>query len=88
MGSYLRIFGQRLKILKYNKLKMCNRPYSGRKWYDADLISIKRNKPLKHSTEYKIKAIKFLNELCGKELSEEEIPESLRLTAEEKKKLK
>lgn len=64
------------------------KPYSGRKWHDADLISAEKNKPLKHSIEYKVNAIKFLNDLYGKEMSEEEIPEELRLTEEEKEKLR
>lgn len=65
------------------------KPYSGRKWHDEpDLISAEKNKPLKHSIEYKVNAIKFLNELYGKEMSEEEIPEELRLTEEEKEKLR
>lgn len=64
------------------------KPYSGKKWNGANFISLKKNKPLKHSTEYKVNAIKFLNDLYGKEMSEEEIPEELRLTEEEKKKLR
>ncbi|WP_025022724.1 hypothetical protein [Ligilactobacillus hayakitensis] len=65
------------------------KPYSGKKWNGAYFINLEKNKPLKqHSTEYKVNAIKILNELYGKELSEEEIPEGLRLTEEEKKKLR
>ncbi|KRM19488.1 hypothetical protein FC40_GL000031 [Ligilactobacillus hayakitensis DSM 18933 = JCM 14209] len=67
---------------------MNKKPYSDRRWYDADIETMKKLKPLKHSPEYKVNAIKFLNELHGKEMSEEEIPEALRLTEEEKEKLR
>lgn len=57
---------------------MNKKPYSDRRWYDGDIEAVKRLKPLKHSEEYKKMAKKFLSELYGRELKDEDLPEELR----------
>ena len=47
---------------------MNKKPYSDRRWHDADVELVKSLKPLKHSEEYKRMMKKFLSELYGKEL--------------------
>ena len=59
-------------------MKLNKEPYSDRKWHDADVELVKSLKPLKHSEEYKRMMKKFLSELYGKELKDEDLPEELR----------
>ena len=57
---------------------MNKKPYSDSRWHDADVELVKSLKPLKHSEEYKRMMKKFLSELYGKELKDEDLPEELR----------
>ena len=40
---------------------MNKKPYSDRRWHDADFETVMNLKPLKHSEEYKKMAKKFLS---------------------------
>ncbi|KLA48710.1 hypothetical protein [Ligilactobacillus ruminis] len=49
---------------------MNKKPYSDRRWYDADFETVMNLKPLKHSEEYKKNAKEFFSGLFGREFAE------------------
>lgn len=52
---------------------MNKKPYSDRRWYDADFKTVKDLKPLKHSEEYKKNAKAFFSGLYDREFKEEDL---------------
>ena len=46
---------------------MNKKPYSDRRWHDADFETVMNLKPLKHSEEYKKNAKEFFSGLFGRE---------------------
>lgn len=50
---------------------MNKKPYSDRRWYDADFETVMNLKPLKHSEEYKKNAKEFFSGLFVREFKED-----------------
>nr|DAH80514.1 MAG TPA: hypothetical protein [Caudoviricetes sp.] len=50
---------------------MNKKPYSDRRWYDADFETVMNLKPLKHSEEYKKNAKEIFSGLFGREFKED-----------------
>ena len=46
---------------------MNKKPYSDRRWHDADFETVMNLKPLKHSEEYKKNAKEFFSGLFGRD---------------------
>lgn len=57
---------------------MNKKPYSDRRWYDADFETVRNLKPLERSEEYKKNAKEFFSGLFGREFKDEDLPEGLR----------
>ena len=53
---------------------MNKKPYSDRRWHDADFETVMNLKPLKHSGEYKKNAKEFFSGLFGREFKDEDLP--------------
>lgn len=62
---------------------MNKKPYSDRRWYDADFETVKDLKPLKHSEEYKKNAKAFFSGLYDREFKEEDLPIELQTSKKE-----
>lgn len=61
---------------------MNKKPYSDRRWYDADFETVMNLKPLKHSEEYKKNAKEFFSGLFGREFKED-LPVELQTSEKE-----
>ena len=62
---------------------MNKKPYSDRRWHDADFETVMNLKPLKHSEEYKKNAKEFFSGLFGRESKEEDLPVELQTSEKE-----
>lgn len=61
---------------------MNKKPYSDRRWYDADFETVMNLKPLKHSEEYKKNAKEFFSGLFAREFKED-LPVELQTSEKE-----
>lgn len=61
---------------------MNKKPYSDRRWNDADFETVMNLKPLKHSEEYKKNAKEFFSGLFGREFKED-LPVELQTSEKE-----
>ena len=61
---------------------MNKKPYSDRRWHDADFETVMNLKPLKHSEEYKKNAKEFFSGLFGREFKED-LPVELQTSEKE-----
>lgn len=61
---------------------MNKKPYSDRRWYDADFETVMNLKPLKHSEEYKKNAKEFFSGLFVREFKED-LPVELQTSEKE-----
>lgn len=62
---------------------MNKKPYSDRRWHDADFETVMNLKPLKHSEEYKKNAKEFFSGLFGREFKEEDLLVELQTSEKE-----
>ena len=61
---------------------MNKKPYSDRRWHDADFETVMNLKPLKHSEEYKKNAKEFFGGLFVREFKED-LPVELQTSEKE-----